>query len=230
MENYIFWKSSSQNAHPLPGPGHCLISLLCYVPLPLTSAVSAYSEPSPFEKLDCDESSKLRHIWISGDLRWRPQTIIQMIQIQLLWRVEPETNLCQGPIRAFSWLKLPTCAYCLKCKALVGVLNQEKALVGAFSVIWNIKLREDSFAALAAVAWAGQEVNTFHIVITHTIYCDWYTHAGKQFRMLFTPTLFLPLYHILQTLLFEATVPGQPSSPNILAQLRYEGNWNGIIK
>ena len=116
-------------------PSHCLISLLCYVPLPLTSAVSAYSEPSPFEKLDCDESSELRHIWISGDLRWRPQTIIQMIQIQLLWRVEPETNLCQGPIRAFSWLKLPTCAYCFTCKALVGVLNQEKALVGAFSVI-----------------------------------------------------------------------------------------------
>ena len=173
------WKSSSQNAHPLPGPGHCLISLLCYVPLPLTSAVSAYSGSSPFEKLDCDESSELRHIWISGDLRWRPQTIIQMIQIQLLWRVEPETNLCQGPIRAFSWLKLLTCAYCLQCKALVGVLNQEKALVGAFSVIvkHQTSRRFVCSSSCCGVGWARSQYISY---CYHTYYLLWLIHPCRQ--------------------------------------------------
>ena len=35
-----------------------------------------------------------------------------------------------------------------------------------------VKFCEASFSTPAVVAWAGQEVNTFGIVITHTIYCD----------------------------------------------------------
>ena len=40
-----------------------------------------------------------------------------------------------APIRAFSWLKVATTYCALNVKELKGVFNQEKALVGAFSVI-----------------------------------------------------------------------------------------------
>ena len=49
----------------------------------------------------------------------------------------------KAPSRAFSWLKAPSV---LNVKAVVAAFNQEKALVGAFSVITN--LRMELFQAL----------------------------------------------------------------------------------
>ena len=81
----------------------------------------------------------------------------------------------KAPTRAFSWLKVPTSAFTcrnllrqyakqvlinadnpfilkfLNVKVLVGPFNQEKALVGAFSVIVKTDCETDgSFLALAS--------------------------------------------------------------------------------
>ena len=58
----------------------------------------------------------------------------------------------KDPTRAFSWLKVPSV---FDVKVLVGTLNQEKALVGAFSVITNLRMDLRFKLYLQSIVWVS---------------------------------------------------------------------------